>query len=143
VKIVHPTDFSVEAEAAEQEAVRLAHRLNAELVLVHVATETPLYGEQMFAMPDVKRIYEAQARWAEERLAERAAALTREGVPTRWRRRVGVVHAEIGTVAREEAADYIVIGTHGRGGLDRVMLGSVAERVVRTAPCPVITVRQR
>jgi len=143
VKIVHPTDFSVEAEAAEQEAVRLARRLNAELVLVHVATETPLYGEQVFAMPDVKRIYEAQARWAEERLAERAAALTREGVPTRWRRRVGVVHAEIGTVAREEAADYIVIGTHGRGGLDRVMLGSVAERVVRTAPCPVITVRQR
>jgi universal stress protein A len=143
VKIVHPTDFSVEAEVAEQEAVRLAHRLNAELVLVHVATETPLYGEQVFAMPDVKRIYEVQARWAEERLAERAAALTREGVPTRWRRRVGVVHAEIGTVAREEAADYIVIGTHGRGGLDRVMLGSVAERVVRTAPCPVITVRQR
>jgi nucleotide-binding universal stress UspA family protein len=143
VKIVHPTDFSAEAEAAEQEAVRLARRLNAELVLVHVATETPLYGEQMFAMPDVKRIYEAQARWAEERLAERAAALTREGVPARWRRRVGVVHAEIGTVAREEAADYIVIGTHGRGGLDRVMLGSVAERVVRTAPCPVITVRQR
>lgn len=143
MKIVHPTDFSVEAEAAEQEAVRLARRLGAELVLVHVATETPLYGEQVFAMPDVKRIYEAQARWAEERLAERAAALTREGVPTRWRRRVGVVHAEIGTVAREEAADYIVIGTHGRGGLDRVMLGSVAERVVRTAPCPVITVRQR
>jgi nucleotide-binding universal stress UspA family protein len=143
VKIVHPTDFSAEAEAAEQEAVRLARRLNAELVLVHVATETPLYGEQMFAMPDVKRIYEAQARWAEERLAERAAALTREGIPARWRRRVGVVHAEIGTVAREEAADYIVIGTHGRGGLDRVMLGSVAERVVRTAPCPVITVRQR
>jgi len=143
VKIVHPTDFSVEAEAAEQEAVRLARRLDAELVLVHVATETPLYGEQVFAMPDVKRIYEAQARWAEKRLAERAAALTHEGVPTRWRRRVGVVHAEIGTVAREEAADYIVIGTHGRGGLDRVMLGSVAERVVRTAPCPVITVRQR
>lgn len=143
MKIVHPTDFSAEAEAAEQEAVRLARRLNAELVLVHVATETPLYGEQMFAMPDVKRIYEAQARWAEERLAERAAALTREGIPARWRRRVGVVHAEIGTVAREEAADYIVIGTHGRGGLDRVMLGSVAERVVRTAPCPVITVRQR
>jgi len=143
VKIVHPTDFSVEAEAAEQEAVRLARRLNAELVLVHVATETPLYGEQVFAMPDVKRVYEAQARWAEERLAERAGALTREGGPTRWRRRVGVVHAEIGTVAREEAADYIVIGTHGRGGLDRVMLGSVAERVVRTAPCPVITVRQR
>lgn len=143
MKIVHPTDFSVEAEAAEQEAVRLARRLDAELVLVHVATETPLYGEQVFAMPDVKRIYEAQARWAEERLEERAAALTREGVPTRWRRRVGVVHAEIGTVAREEAADYIVIGTHGRGGLDRVMLGSVAERVVRTAPCPVITVRQR
>jgi nucleotide-binding universal stress UspA family protein len=143
VRIVHATDFSAEAEAAEREALRLARQLGAELVLVHVASETPLYGEQLFAMPEVKRVYETQAKWAEEQLGKRAEALGKDGVPTRWRRRVGIVHEEICGVAREEAADYIVVGTHGRGGLERLMLGSVADRVVRTAPCPVLTVRPR
>lgn len=139
--IVHPTDFSEEAEAAERQAATLARRLGAELLILHVAVEGPLYGEHAFSMPDVKRIYEAQARWAEERLAERAAALTRDGVTTRWRRRVGVVHEEICATAREVGAGFIVMGTHGRTGIDRLMLGSVADRVVRTAPCPVLTVR--
>jgi nucleotide-binding universal stress UspA family protein len=103
--------------------------------------ETPLYGENAFGMADVKRVYEAQARWAEARLADRADALTKDGVPSRWRRRVGAVHQAICDAAREEAADYIVMGTHGRSGIERLMLGSIADRVVRTAPCPVMTVR--
>ena len=140
--IIHPTDFSVEAEAAEREAARLARRLGAELLLLHVSVETPLYGETALGMGDVKRIYEAQARWAEERLAERADALTKDGVATRWRRRVGVVHDEICSAAREEGVDYIVMGTHGRSGIERLMLGSIADRVVRMAPCPVLTVRR-
>ena len=143
MKIIHATDFSAEAEAAEAVAVRLARQLAGELVLVHVATETPLYGEHVFGMEEVTRVYETQARWAEDRLTDRADALTKDGVPTRWRRRVGTVHEEICNVAREEAAEYIVIGTHGRSGLERLMLGSVADRVVRTAPCPVITVRPK
>jgi nucleotide-binding universal stress UspA family protein len=141
--IIHPTDFSVEAEAAEREAARLARRLGGELLILHVSVETPLYGESAFGMADVKRVFEAQASWVEARLAERADALTKDGVPTRWRRRVGVVHDTICDTAREEAAEYIVIGTHGRTGLDRLMLGSIAERVVRTAPCPVVTVRPK
>lgn len=141
--IVHPTDFSPEAAAAEQEAIRLVRRLGAELVLVHVTTEAPLYGEHVFSMPDVKRIFETQAKWADDRLAERAEALSRDGVQTRWQHRTGVVHDEIVRAAREASADYIVIGTHGRGGLDRMMLGSVADRVVRMSPCPVVTVRPR
>jgi nucleotide-binding universal stress UspA family protein len=139
--IIHPTDFSEEAETAEREATGLARRLGGELVLVHVSVETPLYGEGAFGMSDVKRIYEAQARWAETQLADRATALTEKGVPTRWRHRVGVVHEVICDAAREEAADYIVMGTHGRSGIERLLLGSVADRVVRTAPCPVVTVR--
>ena len=139
--IIHPTDFSEEAETAEREAAGLARRLGGELVLVHVSVETPLYGEGAFGMNDVKRIYEAQARWAETELADRATALTEQGVPTRWRHRVGVVHEGICDAAREEAADYIVMGTHGRSGIERLLLGSVADRVVRTAPCPVVTVR--
>lgn len=139
--IVHPTDFSETADQAERQAARLARSLGGELILLHVSVETPLYGETAFGMPDVKRIYESQARWAEECLTARVAALTKDGVPTRWRRRVGIVHEAICDVAREEAADYIVIGTHGRGGIARFMLGSVADRVIRTAPCPVLTVR--
>jgi nucleotide-binding universal stress UspA family protein len=140
-RIVHATDFSSDAEAAEAEAVRLAKALGAELVLVHVAVETPLYGESVFGMDEVKKIYAAQALWAEERLAARARLLGESGVVTRWRRRVGVPHEEIVKAAGEEQAAYIVIGTHGRGGLERFMLGSVADRVVRTAGCPVVTVR--
>lgn len=141
--IIHPTDFSDEANHAEREAVRLARRLGAELILLHVSVETPLYGESAFGMGDVKRIYEAQARWADAQLAERADFLTKQGVPTRWRRRAGVVDALITEAARDERADYIVMGTHGRGGIARLMLGSVADRVVRTAPCPVVTVRPK
>jgi nucleotide-binding universal stress UspA family protein len=139
--IIHPTDSSEEADMAEREAAGLARRLGGELLLLHVSVETPLYGESAFGMGDVKRIYEAQARWAEKHLADRATALSTDGVPTRWRHRVGVVHEEICNAAREEAADYIVMGTHGRSGIGRLMLGSVADRVVRTAPCPVVTVR--
>jgi nucleotide-binding universal stress UspA family protein len=141
--IVHPTDFSMQAAAAESEAARLARQLGAELLLLHVSVETALYGENAFGMADVRRVYDAQARWAEDRLAERADTLTKDGIPTRWRRRVGVVHEAICDTAREEAADYIVIGTHGRSGLERLMLGSVADRVIRTAPCPVVTARPK
>jgi nucleotide-binding universal stress UspA family protein len=140
--IIHPTDFSEEAELAERQAARMARSLGAEeLLLLHVSVETPLYGETAFGMPDIKRVYEGQARWAEQRLAARAEALSKDGVPTRWVRRVGIPHEAICDVARAEGAAYIVMATHGRGGIARFMLGSVADRVIRTAPCPVLTVR--
>lgn len=139
--IIHPTDFSIEAEAAEAEAVRLARAFGGELVLLHVAVEPVLYSETLFAMSEVKTVYQAQAQWANEELAARALRLRERGVPTRWIRRTGVPHEEILKAGAEERAAYIVMSTHGRGGLERLMLGSVADRVVRTAPCPVVTVR--
>jgi nucleotide-binding universal stress UspA family protein len=142
-RIIHATDFSSEAETAEKEAVRLARALRAELILLHVASETPLYGETAFGMQRVKDVYEAQARWAEAKLAERARRLATRGLRVGWRRRVGITHEEIVEAAREEKAAYIVLGTHGRGGIGRFMLGSVADRVIRTAPCSIVTVRSR
>jgi nucleotide-binding universal stress UspA family protein len=141
-KILHPTDFSVEADAAEAEAVRLARRLGGELILLHVAAETAVYAERVFGRDPMRDLSEAEARWAESRLAERASALEGEGLPTRWRRSIGEPPERICDVAREERVDYIVMGTHGRTGLERVMLGSVADRVMREAPCPVLTVRR-
>jgi nucleotide-binding universal stress UspA family protein len=139
--ILHPTDFSPEAAAAEAEAVRLARALDADLVLLHVSVETPLYSETPFGAADLEKIYASQARWVEDRLTERTQRLQREGVRVRWVRRVGVPYEEIVRAAKDERATYIVIGTHGRGGFERLMLGSVADRVVRAATCPVITVR--
>ena len=142
-RIIHATDFSREADAAEAEAVRLARALGGELLLLHVAGEAPLYGETPFGMKELKTIYEGQARWAEDKLAERARRLAGQGVTTGWRRRVGVAHEEIVKAAAEEHAAYIVMGTHGRGGVGRFMLGSVADRVIRSAACPVVVMRPR
>ena len=143
VRIIHATDFSTEADTAEVEAVRLARALGGELLLVHVATESRFYGETAFGMSPLKPVFEAEARWAEGKLDERARHLASQGVPTGWRRRVGTPHEEILKVAAAEHAGYIVIGTHGRGGMERFMLGSVADRVVRAAACPVVVVPPR
>jgi nucleotide-binding universal stress UspA family protein len=86
-------------------------------------------------------VFEAQRKWAEDTLAQRATALAAEGVTARGVVRVGAPWSEIVNLAREEHADMIVMGTQGRTGLDRLLLGSVAERVIRQAPCPVLTVR--
>jgi nucleotide-binding universal stress UspA family protein len=139
--ILHPTDFSEEAKAAEAEAIRLARALDGELLLLHVAVEAPLYGETVFSKDHVRRVYEEQAQWAESQLAERTRDLAKIGVTARWRRSVGVSSEEIVRIAEREGAAYIVMGTHGRGGLGRFMLGSVTDRVVRTATRPVVTVR--
>ena len=143
MKILHPTDFSACAEEAQVHAIRLARALGAELVLLHVLVETPLYGEGLVAMKQVRELYETQRKWAGETLEARAAEASAAGATTRWKLSVGVPFEEIVRAAREEGADMIVMGTHGRRGLDRLLLGSVANRVIRLADCPVLTVRER
>ena len=76
-------------------------------------------------------------------LGEWTATAAAAGISARWVLRTGVPYKEIVGAAARERADLIVIGTHGRGGLDRALLGSVADRVIRLAPCPVVTVRGR
>ncbi len=142
MKILHPTDFSACAEQARAQAVGLARALGAELILLHVSVETPLYGEGLMGMKEVQAVYDAQRKWAEEALAARATETRQAGVAVRLEFTVGVPFKEIVRVAEEEHADMIVMGTHGRGGLDRLLLGSVAERVIRLASCPVLTVRE-
>jgi nucleotide-binding universal stress UspA family protein len=139
-RIVCATDFSERAAPAERQAVILARALGAELVLAHVGTEAPLWREGLYT-PSVRAVFEAQHTWAADTLAARVAALAAEGIPARAVVRVGVPWDEIARLAAEEHADMIVMGTQGRTGLDRLLLGSVAERVIRRAPCPVLTVR--
>jgi nucleotide-binding universal stress UspA family protein len=138
-RIVCATDFSDSAAPAERLAVTLAGPLGAEVVFVHVASEAPLWRESA-ATAQVRAVFEAQRKWAADTLAERAGTVSADGVTARWLLRVGGAWQEIVGAATEEHADLIVMGTHGRTGLDRLLLGSVAEHVVRRAPCPVLTV---
>ena len=118
----------------------LAGALGAELVLLHVTSEAPLWGETLYT-PKVRAVFDSQRRWAADALAERVAALAGAGVTARAVVTTGVAWSEIVKAATDEKADVIVMGTHGRTGLDRIFLGSVAERVLRHATCPVLTVR--
>jgi len=143
MKILHPTDFSECAEQARAQAIRLARAMGAEIILFHVSVETPLYAEGMMAAGTVQRIYEAQRKWAEEALEARAAETRAAGTPARWKLARGVPFDAIVQAAEEEGADMIVMGTHGRRGLEGLLLGSVANKVVRLAGCPVLTVREK
>jgi len=142
MKILHPTDFSACATQAQVTAVDLAGKLGGEIILLQVLVETPLYGESVLNMPKVQSIYDAQRKWSEQALEARVEELRRRGIKASWRVQAGVPFEEIVRIAGEEHADMIVMGTHGRTGLNRALLGSVAERVIRLAPCPVLTVRQ-
>jgi universal stress protein A len=140
MRIVCPTDFSQSAERAERQAAELARSLGAEVVLLHVASEAQLWREGVMT-PALRRVFEAQRKWAADTLAARVVARAAKGIAARSVVKTGAAWEEIVRVAAEEHADMIVMGTQGRSGLERFMLGSVAERVVRRAPCPVLTLR--
>lgn len=139
--ILYATDFSESSNPAETQALRLAKALGGEVIFLHVAQETPLFGEGPFGMADVQRVYDAQRQWATDALAARVQAASEAGVAARSVLKIGVPFQEIVKAADETKADLIVMGTHGRTGLDRLLLGSVAERVIRLAASPVLTVR--
>jgi nucleotide-binding universal stress UspA family protein len=140
-KILVPTDFSEPAKRAEDAAIELARRLGSEILLLHVSVEAPLYNEGMRGLVEPRQVYEAQRVWAETTLAARAAEIRAKGVSAHADIRSGVAVDQILRAAEDPDVEMIVIGTHGRGGLSRLFLGSVADRIVRVAPCPVMTVR--
>ncbi len=141
-RILVPTDFSAGSETAWRAAQRLAGAVGAELVLVHVFVEAPLFIEGPFAGERVREVYATARTWVAEQLEKWAADARADGRVVRTSLRVGVPHLEIVKAVKEEGADLVILGTHGRGGIDRALLGSVADRVIRTAPCPVLSIRE-
>ncbi len=139
-KILCAVDFSAGSKQALATAVRLANESAAELVIVHAWNVPPLAfgGEVMFAPSLVQDVADAAAAGLADALgdAQRAGAKL---ASTRLMN--GVPWSEIVELLEHQAFDLAVIGTHGRTGLSRVLLGSVAEKIVRHAPCPVLTVR--
>jgi nucleotide-binding universal stress UspA family protein len=141
-RILVPTDFSDCAKRALEYSVDLASRLAASLILVHVYLPPIVYmPEGVWAMPNgTANLYDqlgqaltqlaAQTRLASSRPVETVLV---EGDPAK----------QIVRMATEKQCDLIVIGTHGRSGLGHLVLGSVAEKVVQRANCPVLTVGPR
>jgi nucleotide-binding universal stress UspA family protein len=130
-RILVPSDFSAPSDAALAYGRELANRFDAALHLIHIA-ENPFLRA---VVSDPRSLKEAALGWLEDRLTE---AERRRGA-------VAVVEqsdetaSEILRYAKSASIDLIVMGTHGRTGLARVVLGSVAEAIVRAAPCPVLT----
>ena len=142
-RILHPTDFSRASGAAFVKAVDTAKTNRAELLLVHVlAPVMPMVGGDAYVSPQVYQEIEASARAEAQKQLDRLVAKAKKaGVRTRTLLREGVTHEQITRTARSGRVDLVVIGTHGRTGLAKFFLGSVAGRVVSTASCPVLTVR--
>jgi nucleotide-binding universal stress UspA family protein len=139
-KILCPIDFSTGSRQAMRTAIRIANEHGAELVLFHAWHVSLPMEDGMYILPgnvitamadDAQRGVEAAVRDAKEYGAKQVSGKCVTGVP--W--------AEITRMLEKQAFDLCVMGTHGRTGLSRVFLGSVAEKIVRHAPCSVLVVR--
>jgi nucleotide-binding universal stress UspA family protein len=138
--ILVPTDFSECSDAAVKYGRTLAQTFGAELHLLHVVQDpyTQPWAAEAFpaAIGDLMEDWQKQAvtRMAESVPEDEHAHLTTTSV-------IGTPFYEIVRYAKDSSIDLIVIGTHGRGPFAHMLLGSVAEKVIRRAPCPVLTVR--
>ncbi|MHC4876234.1 MAG: universal stress protein [Planctomycetota bacterium] len=146
-RILLPTDFSEPASRAVPYACELANQFGAELHVLYVihdlTSEVPDFGMGLAFPGYLEHLPERTQKLEEEAVAQLAKVL-----PDGWSKsrvilatRQGPPFQRIVEYAREHQTDLIVMGTHGRGMLSHTLLGSVAERVVRKAPCPVLTVR--
>lgn len=141
-QILIPTDFSKFSDVALNYAAALAEKFGAKLHLLHIVQDLGLIVPDAVAVappvfPPMDQFVQA-ARTAMERLANQESL---KGLTLERQIREGQPFYEIIRYAKEANIDLIVMGTHGHTGLAHVLLGSVTERVVRKAPCPVLTVR--
>lgn len=136
--IIFATDFSESSEAALQYATVFASAKNARLLIVHVDDETPglVVGDVGYGyLPQIDRIAQEQLEQLEG-IKPPSAGVVFEHHFLR-----GIAADEIIKFSQEQQADLIVIGTHGTSGIGQLLLGSVAEEIVRRAPCPVLTIQ--
>jgi nucleotide-binding universal stress UspA family protein len=135
-KILFPTDFSAASQAAMQYATALARDSGATLLIVHVEDLTPVMEDGLYLPPasvpnpEIKKMLEQ-------------VLPSDQQVPTEHILMLGTPATDILRLAEEHNVDMIVMGTHGRTGLGRMLMGSVAESIVRRAPCPVLTVKEK
>jgi len=140
-RILFPTDFSEPAEYAWVYALTFAQEFGAEVHLVHVVTPPPRLTEAYAVDFDPDRTVQALTAEASAFMDEQVEGAKSRGLIFSREVRVGVDYREIIDYATKHDIDLIVMATHGRTGLAHVLLGSVAEKVVRKASCPVLTIK--
>jgi nucleotide-binding universal stress UspA family protein len=140
--ILAPTDFSAHSRSALYYAAALAEKFAARITLLHVYQDMTLFLPETIAagavvVPPVEQMISA----VHESLSREVQECKLDHLKPALEVREGSAYYEIVRFAEEAGADLIVLGTHGRGALAHLLMGSVAEKVVRKSPCPVLTVR--
>ena len=144
--VLHPTDFSKASTAAFTRSLTEARENRSELLLVHVLSPViPMTaaGEGTLSPSVYEQMSKSARAWAQKQMDRLLAKAKTARVRARAVLLEGVTHEQIVRAAKRQRADMIVMGTHGRTGVARFFLGSVAARVTAEAPCPVLTVRGR
>lgn len=136
-KIIVPVDFLQYTNQISEYALYVAQKLGAAIFFAHVVEEAHVYGD--FADPSLDRYERRVAENAEARMNRLVDKFKDSSPGCEGKVYRGDVTDSIITCTKEQGGDLIVIGTHGRKGLEKMWLGSVAERVVKKAPCPTLT----
>lgn len=140
-RILFPIDFSEGSMNALDYAVSLSKEYNAKLYLLHVVHDISMTAGWQVPHIRIDELYRDMEESARKELERCCMEDIRDLKNVERIILRGIPHEEILKVAREKKIDIIVIGTHGRTGIDRLLFGSTAEKVVRKAPCPVLSVR--
>lgn len=140
-RILFPTDFSEYAEHAWSYALTFAQEFGAEVHLLHVVAPPPRLAEAYAVNFDPEKMVKALTEEANASMDRTVEAAKSWGLIFRREVRVGVDFREIIDYVTKQDIDLIVMATHGRTGLAHALLGSVAEKVVRKSPCPVLTIK--
>jgi len=143
-RVLFGTDFSPASRPAFRRAVALARQSRGRLLIVHVVPSGMPMGAEGYVTPRMYQEMETAIRKSAQKQLDRLVAQAKKaGVAVRGLLLTGAAPEAIALTARKERSDVVIVGTHGRTGLDRLLAGSVASRIVGTAPCPVMTVRPR
>jgi nucleotide-binding universal stress UspA family protein len=141
-RILCATDLSATSEPAWDEAKLLGRLFNAEILLLHVVAPPPVFPAEGYFPPQLyEELVGSARRDAQDRFDRLLGSVAGSGLKIRICLEEGPPAQRILEVVTQEAADLLVVGTHGRTGLERIVLGSVADRMVRQATCPVLTAR--
>jgi len=143
-RIVHPSDFSSASGAAFKKALEMAKADRADLMLVNVISPiVPIAGDGYLSPKMYEDLRASAMAWSQKELRKLIAKAKRARVRAKGFTLEGSAHEEIIRFARSKRADVVVMGTHGHSGFKKLLLGSVAGRVVSGARCPVMTVHGR
>ncbi len=142
-KLAVALDGSRCAEEAFKVALELAHAERAQLAICSVVDPIMIAGSSPLPSPATEIVIDDMERFAKELVARAIERARESGIVASGKTRCGAAAFEIVKYAKDSDADAIVVGTHGRGGLQHFLMGSVAETVLREAKVPVIVVRER